>query len=100
MDVKNVWDIYNTLLGVQCEEFCVPGVENLFTENSICDCAYNEMLEAYARLRERLGVADEDQDVEIIIHSLTTIEQNVSMKMFEYGTKFAVSITSSSLSDT
>ena len=90
MDVKKVQDIYNTLLGVQCEEFCVPGVENLFTEDSECDIAYNEMLEAYARLRDRLGVTDEDCDVETIINSLTTIEQNVSMKMFEYGMRFAL----------
>ena len=90
MKKEKVEDIYNTLLGVQCEQFCVSGVENLFTEDSDCDHACNEMLEAYARLCERLGVTDEDRDVEIIIDSLTTIQRNVSMKMFEYGMKFAM----------
>ena len=90
MDTNKVQDIYNTLLGVQCEQFCISGVENLFEEDSDCDVAYYEMLEAYARLCERLGVTDEDRDVEIVINSLMTIQRNVSMKMFEYGMKFAV----------
>ena len=43
---------------------------------------YEEMLDAYARLRERLGVEDEDEDVEIIINSLLAIQQKLCLEMF------------------
>ena len=82
--------IYATLVGVMREEFRVPGVENLFTEGSECMNCYSQMLTAYERLCDRLGVVDEDKDVEVIIHSLMTIERKVSIKMFEYGMKFAL----------
>ena len=41
------------------------------------------MLDAYARLRDRLGVVDEDSDVEIIIDSLLTIQRELCLKMFD-----------------
>lgn len=87
MDSKQIENIYNTLIGVMNEEHCVPGVENLFAEGSECDRAYSEMLEAYTRLRDRLGVENEDADVEAIINALLKIERLVAIKMFEYGTK-------------
>ncbi len=82
-------NIYNTLMGLLDEEYRVPGVENLFAEGSECMNSYGEMLAAYERLCARLGVVDEDADVEVIINSMRDIERNVSMKMFEYGMKFA-----------
>ena len=82
--------IYLTLLGVMQEQFRVPGMENLFVEGSECMNRYSEMLAAYERLCERLGIIDEDKDVEIIIDALMTIERKISMKMFEYGMKFAL----------
>ena len=82
--------VYATLTGTMRKEFRVPGVENLFDEGSECMNSYNKMLAAYERLCDRLSVIDEDEDVETIIHSLMTIERNVSMKMFEYGMKFAL----------
>mgnify|MGYP006955466334 FL=1 len=41
------------------------------------------MLDAYERLRERLGVTDEDEDVEIIIDSLLAIQRKLCREMFE-----------------
>ena len=70
------------------EDYCVVDIENLCEEGSACDCAYSQMLDAYARLRERLGVENEDADVEQIIDALRKIEKIVSMKMFEYGMQF------------
>ena len=90
MNEKQIQDIYFTLTGVMQEQFRVPGVENLFAEGSECMNWYSEMLAAYERLCERLGVLDEDADVEVIIDSLMSIERKVSMKMFEYGMKFAL----------
>ena len=89
MDSEKIERVYCTLIGVMQEEFCVPGVENLFEEGSACELAYERMFDAYARLRDRLGVENEDTDVEQIINALRTIEKNVGMKMFEYGMKFA-----------
>ncbi len=82
--------VYATLVGVMREEFRVSGVEDLFAEGSDCMNWYSDMLDAYERLCDRLGVVDEDKDVEVIICSLRKIEQKVSRKMFEYGMKFAL----------
>lgn len=90
MTNEQIEAIYTTLVGVMREEFRVPGVENLFAEGSECTNCYGEMLAAYERLCDRLGVIDEDKDVEVIICSLRKIEQKVSKKMFEYGMKFAL----------
>ena len=87
MDSTQVEDVYYTLIGEMEDAFCVPGVENLFFEGSECEIAYDEMLAAYRRLRGRLGVSDEDADVETIINSLLKIQRLVATKMFEYGRK-------------
>ncbi len=76
-------DVYFTLQGESCEP--VPGVENAFADGSVCDRCYSEMLQAYARLRDRLGVQDEDTDVETIINSLRTITDELCYRMFAYG---------------
>lgn len=43
------------------------------------------MLDAYERLRERLGVGDEDADVEIMIDSLLSIQRELCLQMFDLG---------------
>ena len=78
-------EVYFTLLGESCEP--IPGVENAFADGTVCDKCYNEMLDAYARLRDRLGVQDEDADVEIIINSLRKITDELCHQMFFYGTQ-------------
>ena len=88
MNPKQIENIYYTLIGTMQEPFRVPGVENLFAEGGECMNRYSEMLGAYERLCNRLGVIDEDEDVEIIIDALMNIERKVSMKMFEYGMKY------------
>lgn len=76
-------DVYFTLQGEACEP--IPGVENAFADGAVCDRCYSEMLDAYARLRDRLGVQDEDADVEIIINALRTITDELCYRMFSYG---------------
>ena len=78
-------DVYYTLCGELCEEHAVPGIENAYAEGSACDVLYNEMSEAYERLRNRLGVIDEDEDVEVIINNLLSIQHILCKKMFLYG---------------
>ena len=77
--------IYESLRDYLRPEYRVPGVENLFADGMPCAKMYDEMMDAYERLRERLGVAEEDDDVETIINSLCGIEIAVAMKMFDYG---------------
>lgn len=76
-------EVYFTLQGESCEP--LPGVENAFADGTVCDRCYSEMLQAYARLRDRLGVQDEDADVETIINSLRTITDELCYRMFAYG---------------
>lgn len=85
-----ITDVYNTLRSVILEEYQVPGVENVFAEGSQCDQLYSEMLLAYHRLRARLGVTDEDADVEIIINSLMTIADILAFKMYHCGAQFGL----------
>jgi hypothetical protein len=78
-------DIYYTLCGEVCEEYAVPGIENVYAEGAVCDVRYSEMSEAYERLRHRLGVIDEDEDVEIIINNLMDIQRILCERMYHYG---------------
>ena len=78
--------VYLTLTGNLIPSYYVPGVENAFAEDSYCLNKYKEVMDAYERLCERLGVVDEDDDVEIIINSFLDMEQYLCLKMYEYGT--------------
>ena len=89
MEPETINNIYLTLIGELCDEYRMSGVENLFAAGSECDRLYAQIFESYARLRERLGSDDEDEDVEIIINSFMRIEKLVAIRMFEYGRKFS-----------
>ena len=77
--------VYLTLWGELRKEWQVPGVPIAFGSNTYCDKLYAEMLDAYERLRDRLDVVDEDDDVEVIIDSLLHIERYMSEQMFYLG---------------
>ena len=47
--------------------------------------AYAEILEAYQRICQRLGVGEEDGDVEIIINNFNVIMECLCRKMYDYG---------------
>ena len=81
-------NVYLTLTGHYTKNGGVPGVENAFAPGSFCMEQYMQMHAAYERLCERLGVEDEDEDVEIIIRAFMYMEREVSMKMYRYGAKF------------
>ena len=80
--------VYDTLCDNLVETERVPGVENLFTEHSACEIAYEEMLDAYSRLCQRLQCTAEDPDVEIILTQMRRIQKITAMKMYECGKKF------------
>ena len=89
VDPEIIEDIYYSLQGVVISEARVPWVTDLFWEGSPCDRAYSEMLHAYDRLRNKLGVQDEDADVETIINSLMEIQRILGCEMFRCGVKYA-----------
>ena len=60
--------IYDSLQGLLINPH--PEVKDLFQEGMPCEQWYAEMLDAYQRLCDRLGVCNEDDDVEIIITNL------------------------------
>ena len=78
-------DIYMTLTGNMQDRYRVPGVEDAFAPGSPCDVLYDQAMDAYERLCQRLGVEDEDADVEIILNNLLQIQDILCQKMFAYG---------------
>lgn len=81
-------DVYDTLRGVLVPQARLEGVENAFAPGTDCAKRYGQMLDAYERLCNRLGVEEEDEDVEIIITSMMAIEREISQRMYLYGAKF------------
>ncbi len=82
-------EVYNSLNGYYKKEFIVPGVESIFEEGTECMQLYTDMLAAYERLCNRLGVIDEDHDVEEMITALLCICEKVGLQMYHYGKLFA-----------
>lgn len=77
--------VYLTLLGEVSAPYRIPGVENAYAEGSQCDLLYQNLSDAYERLRIRLGINGEDDDTELIIGNLLTIQHTLCLKMFHYG---------------
>lgn len=89
MEKDFVEDVYNTLCGLLEEPYQVPGVKDLFAQGHPCEKNYSLMREAYERLTDRLGVVDEDEDLEIMVDSLLQICHDVGIGMYHYGQVFA-----------
>lgn len=84
MDLRE--SVYFSLIGELIEP--MQGVRNAFAEGELCAQLYKEAQDAYQRIRERLGIEDEDTDVETIIDSLLMIQKHLCMEMFELGSKY------------
>ena len=83
--------VYDTLCGNLLAAYELPWVENAFREDSLCDRAYGEMLDARDRICSRLGKA-EDEDTEIMINAMAKIQRELCLKMFHYGAVYAEEI--------
>lgn len=67
----------------------VPGVDNAFAEGEECSKLYEAAYQATIRLRERLGIGDnDDSDLDIIADSIQAIQRELCRKMFIYGVVF------------
>ena len=82
--------VYQSVIGELQPDFAIRGIENSFAPGSMCDTAYNDMLCAYARLTERLGVHNEDKDLETILHCMTVIQKEIAYQMYRYGVHFGI----------
>lgn len=90
MDDNFIENVYLSLQGLLVEEARMKNVENLFAPGSDCEKLYSDVLAAYARLCSRLGTKEEDDDVEIIINSLTAICDRLCLNMYRYGARFGM----------
>lgn len=85
-------DIYSTLIGNSAQSYEVSWVPNINTPKSPYALAYQDVLETYERLCNRLGldtcIAIEDEDVEIIIDSMFAMQRIVALGMFYCGIEY------------
>lgn len=79
---------YETMTGYVMEGYRMPGVEDAFAEGSFCMNRYCEAMEAYENLRKRLGVIDEDADVERMICAFEDIQEELCYRMYRCGAEF------------
>ena len=83
---QELWEqVYESMACSVVESHRMPGVEDAFSHGSFCMEKYNEMRDAYDRLCDRLGVVDEDDDVECIIQCYMAIQRELCKRMFFYG---------------
>lgn len=78
-------DVYYTLLGELEESYALPAVENAYAPGGECDRLYTEIQNACQSLCNRLGVPDEDADVELVLGNFLSIQRILCEKMFHYG---------------
>ena len=81
-----LWEqIYESMTCHVSENYRMPGVEDAFAYGSFCMQQYGKMRDAYDRLCDRLGVEDEDDDVECIIRCYMEIQRELCKQMFFYA---------------
>ncbi|MDO5546986.1 MAG: hypothetical protein Q4F79_00695 [Eubacteriales bacterium] len=86
MNKEFVREVYESLWGAYVEP--MYGVEDAFEEGKPCDVSYGEIFDASERLRQRLGVQNDDRDVDIINNAWRDIAEELGFLMYKYGAKF------------
>ena len=81
---------YETMAYGLMEGYRMPGVENEFMPGHYALDEYGKVYDAYERLRDRLGVVDYDDDVEIIINAFFAMQRNLCFRMYRYGAQFGM----------
>ena len=88
MMATELWEqVYESMVCHVLAEYRMPGVEDAFADGTFCMQQYTQMRDAYDRLCERLGVVDEDADVECIIQCYMEMQRELCKRMFFYGQK-------------
>ncbi len=92
---EHVEDEPQTLTSAEREEAEIieslqKNIVNEYDENSLCEKKYEEIFKANQKLCERLGVVEEDDDVECIINNFFDITKHLCLKMYDYGALFGM----------
>lgn len=90
MSERFIDTVYQTVIGELQPDFALQGVEDSFAPGGLCDKAYEEMRCAYNRILERLGIENEDIDLETILHCMTVIQKEIAYQMYRYGVHFGI----------
>ena len=77
-------EVYDSLWGQVGEEYRLPWVEDAAAAGSPCMDLYSRAIESAWKVSERLG-AEEDPQVDQIIHDLLELQRMLCLKMFAYG---------------
>lgn len=77
--------VYQTLTGQLLPQYRIPGVENAFAPGSKSSKLYQRIYNAKLRLCQRLGVTDDDADIEDIANAYGDIMEYLCAKMYAYG---------------
>ena len=83
MEIKEM--VYDSLLNTLHEDYRLPWVKPVFVEGHRCYEEYENAQEVYDRLRIRLGIEDEDKDIEEMIDALLAHGKILAEEMFDYG---------------
>ena len=78
-------DTYESMLGLRLPESSVPGVEDAFSEGSLCQREYDRMRDAYERLCSRLGAGDEDPDLNTMVDAMEATQRDLCKRMYHCG---------------
>lgn len=88
MSIDKMRWAYETMACFVAKEYQMPGVEDAFVQGSFCEARYQQIWDAYERLRDKLGVADEVKDLELIINAFEDIQRELCCRMYHYGAMF------------
>ena len=80
--------VYMTMAGHLTEDYRMPGVTDAFAEGSYCMKRYCDAMDAYERLLVRLGLTDEDTDIERMRNAFDDIQKELCYRMYRYGAQF------------
>lgn len=82
--------VYESMTGALLPKYRIPGVEDAYMEGGKCDRLYSRVYDAARRLEARLGLQEEDEDVDEIIQCMMAIQEELCYRMYGYGAKFGM----------
>ena len=83
--------VYYTAIGMAVEASRALGVIDQYGPEGNCHALYNRMRDAYDRLCARLGVGEEDSDLDEIVDLMEDICKEVAFEMFRCGSTLQAS---------
>ena len=83
-----VEQVYFTAVGMAVEESRAPGVIDQYGPDGKCHGLYCQMKDAYDRVCARLGVDEEDRDLNEIVDLMESICKEVAFEMYRCGATF------------